>query len=154
MTSVAAPLASDLAPAGHPRAGLRRLFKLALRDLRGNLHGFWVFLACLALGVAAIASVGTIADAVRGGLDAQGRVLLGGDLAMSRMHVRASGEERQLARRARQRLGDRLAARHGPQARRLRARQRARRDQGGGCGLSPDRHAHDGDGRGCAAPPR
>ena len=71
-----------------------RLFNLAIRDLRGNFRGFWVFLACLALGVAAIASVGTIADAVRGGLDAQGRVLLGGDVAVSRMHVRASAEER------------------------------------------------------------
>jgi putative ABC transport system permease protein len=75
-------------------AGWRRLASLALRDLRGNLGGFWVFLTCLALGVAAIASVGTIADAVRSGLDSQGRVLLGGDIAVSRMHVRASGEER------------------------------------------------------------
>ncbi|MFO1172410.1 MAG: FtsX-like permease family protein [Hyphomicrobiaceae bacterium] len=93
MTSVAAPL-SAIAQAAPPRARLRRLFNLAIRDLRGNFRGFWVFLACLALGVAAIASVGTIADAVRGGLDAQGRVLLGGDVAVSRMHVRASAEER------------------------------------------------------------
>ncbi len=81
--------------APRPGAGLPGLARLALRDLRGAIGGFWVFLACLALGVAAIASVGTIADAVRGGLDSQGRVLLGGDIAVSRMHVRASDAERQ-----------------------------------------------------------
>lgn len=76
------------------KAGLRRLSALALRDLRGHLGGFWVFLTCLALGVAAIVGVGTIADAVRSGLDSEGRVLLGGDVAVSRMHVRTKDEER------------------------------------------------------------
>ena len=32
-------------------------FKLALRELRSGVRGFGVFLACLALGVAAIAGV-------------------------------------------------------------------------------------------------
>jgi putative ABC transport system permease protein len=74
--------------------GFGRLGLLAVRDLRGNLRSFWVFLACLALGVAAIAGVGTVAEAVRNGLDSQGRVLLGGDLAVARVHIRASGDER------------------------------------------------------------
>ncbi|MEZ5925387.1 MAG: FtsX-like permease family protein, partial [Hyphomicrobiaceae bacterium] len=76
------------------RPGLGRLLRIAIQDLRGNLRSFSVFLACLALGVAAIAGVGTIADAVKSGLDTKGRVLLGGDLALSRMHVRASAPER------------------------------------------------------------
>jgi putative ABC transport system permease protein len=75
-------------------ASLGRLATLAVRDLRGNLRSFWVFLSCLALGVAAITGVGTIADAVRSGLDTQGRVLLGGDMAVARVHVRASATER------------------------------------------------------------
>ena len=33
---------------------------IARRELRGGLRGFRVFLACLALGVAAIAAVGTL----------------------------------------------------------------------------------------------
>lgn len=75
-------------------AKLARLGKLALRDLRGNLRSFWVFFACLALGVTTLTGVGTVADAVRASLDSNGRMLLGGDVAVSRMHLRASAEER------------------------------------------------------------
>ncbi len=75
-------------------AKLARLGKLALRDLRGNLRSFWVFLACLALGVTTLTGVGTVADAVRASLDSNGRMMLGGDVAVSRMHLRASPEER------------------------------------------------------------
>lgn len=75
-------------------AKLARLGKLALRDLRGNLRAFWVFLACLALGVTTLTGVGTVADAVRASLDSNGRMLLGGDVAVSRMHLRANTEER------------------------------------------------------------
>ena len=41
--------------------------RIARRELRGGLSGFWVFLACLALGVAAIAAVGND-DVVEGPL--------------------------------------------------------------------------------------
>ncbi len=75
-------------------AKFARLGKLALRDLRGNLRSFWVFLACLALGVTTLTGVGTVADAVRASLDSNGRMLLGGDVAVSRMHLRASPQER------------------------------------------------------------
>ena len=34
--------------------------RFALREMRGGLRGFRIFLACLALGVAAIAAVGTV----------------------------------------------------------------------------------------------
>lgn len=53
--------------------------RLARRDLRGGLRGFWVLLTCLALGVAAIAAVGSVRAAIQAGLTAQGAVLLGGD---------------------------------------------------------------------------
>ena len=57
--------------------------KLARRDLRGSLKGFRIFLACLILGVAAIAGVGTLSSSITTGLKANGQVILGGgpDLA-------------------------------------------------------------------------
>ena len=36
-------------------------FRYALRELRGGLRGFYVFIACIALGVMAIAGVGSVA---------------------------------------------------------------------------------------------
>ncbi|WP_116597397.1 ABC transporter permease [Primorskyibacter marinus] len=54
-------------------------FRLAARELRGGLRGFRVFLACLALGVAAIAAVGSVRAAIQAGLSEQGAVILGGD---------------------------------------------------------------------------
>lgn len=57
-------------------------FRLARRELRGGLRGFRIFLASLALGVAAIAAVGTVNHAVMGGLAADARVLLGGDVEL------------------------------------------------------------------------
>ena len=57
-------------------------WRLALRDLRGGLRGIRVVLACLALGVAAIAAVGSLRAAVDQGLADNGRALLGGDLSI------------------------------------------------------------------------
>lgn len=55
------------------------VIRLARRELRGGLHGFRVFLACLALGVAAIAGVGTVRSGIAAGLAEQGAAILGGD---------------------------------------------------------------------------
>jgi putative ABC transport system permease protein len=68
--------------------------RLALRELRGGFKGFRVFLACLALGVAAIAGVGSLADTVTAGLAAQGRSLLGGDVEVRLALREANDEER------------------------------------------------------------
>lgn len=57
-------------------------FRLALRELRGGLAGFRIFLACLALGVAAIAGVGSVRSAIEAGLEREGAALLGGDAAV------------------------------------------------------------------------
>ncbi len=53
--------------------------RFAARELRGGLRGFRVFLACLALGVAAIAAVGTVRAGIEAGLKRDGAALLGGD---------------------------------------------------------------------------
>ncbi len=61
---------------------MRLAWRLALRDLRGGLRGIRVVLACLALGVAAIAAVGSLRAAVDQGLAENGQTLLGGDLSI------------------------------------------------------------------------
>lgn len=58
---------------------LRIASRFAARELRGGLRGFRVFLACLALGVAAIAAVGTVRAGIEAGLKRDGAALLGGD---------------------------------------------------------------------------
>lgn len=60
-------------------ANLTLLF--ARRELRSGVAGFRIFLACLALGVAALAAAGSTADAFRNGLASQARSILGGDLS-------------------------------------------------------------------------
>jgi putative ABC transport system permease protein len=69
------------------------VLRLALRDLRGGLSGFWIFLACIALGVTAITGVGSVADSLADGLAVQGRTILGGDVAFSRVATPLSSEE-------------------------------------------------------------
>lgn len=69
-------------------------FRIARRELRGGLRGFRVFLACLALGVAAIAAVGSIASSVIAGLEEDGAILLGGDAALRMTHRDISAQER------------------------------------------------------------
>lgn len=81
---------------------MRLAWALARRELRGGLAGFRVFLACLALGVAAIAGVGTVRAAIEQGLADQGAVLLGGDAQMEYTYRFATPEERDwMAARAR-----------------------------------------------------
>ncbi len=58
-------------------------FRFALRELRGGLRGFYVFIGCIALGVMAIAGIGSISDSLTGGLAREGRSILGGDVALS-----------------------------------------------------------------------
>ncbi len=61
---------------------MRLAWRLALRDLRGGLRGMRVVLACLALGVAAIASVGSLRQSIDRGLAENGARLLGGDISI------------------------------------------------------------------------
>ncbi len=68
--------------------------RLALRDFRGGLSGFFIFLACLALGVAAITGVGAIAHALADGLAQKGRIILGGDISFELVQREATEQER------------------------------------------------------------
>jgi putative ABC transport system permease protein len=69
-------------------------YTIARRELRGGLRGFRVFLACLALGVAAIAAVGTLRTGIQQGLSDQGAVILGGDAEMRFTYRPADAHER------------------------------------------------------------
>jgi putative ABC transport system permease protein len=68
--------------------------RIARRELRGGLQGFRIFLLCLALGVAAIAAVGTLRTAIQSGLEDQGAILLGGDAQMEFTYRYADDTER------------------------------------------------------------
>ncbi|MEA2920585.1 MAG: putative transport system permease protein [Bradyrhizobium sp.] len=74
-----------------PAASLALRF--AFRELRGGLRGFYVFVACIALGVMAIAGVGSVAASLGEGLAREGRTLLGGDAAFSLIQREAKPEE-------------------------------------------------------------
>ncbi|KIT16486.1 ABC transporter permease [Jannaschia aquimarina] len=70
--------------------------RIAVRELRGGLAGFRIFLACLALGVAAIAAVGSVRVSITEGLEREGRNILGGDAEVEIAYRFASEEERAL----------------------------------------------------------
>ncbi len=67
--------------------------RIALRELRGGLSGFRIFLLCLALGVAAIAAVGSVRTAIQSGLEREASALLGGDAEMRFTYRHADEDE-------------------------------------------------------------
>ena len=68
--------------------------RFAARELRSGVKGFRIFLACLALGVAAIAAAGSTAEAFRQGLATQARDILGGDISVSVSQRKWTANER------------------------------------------------------------
>lgn len=62
---------------------LKLAARLARRELRAGLRGFGIFLACLALGVAAVAGVRSLSAAYAAGVAEDAAALLGGDLEAS-----------------------------------------------------------------------
>jgi putative ABC transport system permease protein len=77
-----------------PRRHRFTALRFAWRELRGGLRGFAVFIACIALGVMAIAGVGSVAASLTDGIGSAGQIILGGDLAFSLIQRRASDAER------------------------------------------------------------
>jgi putative ABC transport system permease protein len=67
--------------------------RYAVRELRSGLKGFYVFIACIALGVMAISGVGSVAASLSDGLAREGRTLLGGDLSFSLIQREARPDE-------------------------------------------------------------
>ena len=74
--------------------------RFAARELRQGVRGFGIFLGCLALGVAAIAGVLSTATSIVTGLRADGREVLGGDLAIRAIYRELTHGERADVERA------------------------------------------------------
>ena len=67
---------------------------IALKEMRVGVSGFRIFIACLALGVAAIAGVGSLSEGITGGIEKDARRLLGGDVAFRLLHRPATDPQR------------------------------------------------------------
>lgn len=67
--------------------------RFSLRELRGGLRGFRLFVACLGLGVAVIAGIGTLGASIVAGLERDGRSLLGGDIEFRLIHRPTTPQE-------------------------------------------------------------
>ncbi|GAB2186690.1 ABC transporter permease [Roseibium sp. LAB1] len=78
-------------PASHQTFRLAARF--AFRELRGGLKGFYIFIACIALGVAAIAGVTSVSRALTEGISREGQAILGGDLDFSLIHREADADQ-------------------------------------------------------------
>ena len=75
--------------------GFALALRLALRDLRGGLGGFQIFLACIALGVTAIVGVGSVSRSLSDGLARESGRILGGDVSFALIHRELNEAERQ-----------------------------------------------------------
>jgi putative ABC transport system permease protein len=73
--------------------GWRLSLRYAFREMRGGLTGFAVFIACIALGVGAIAAVGSVTRALVAEITEEGQAILGGDVAFRINHRRANADE-------------------------------------------------------------
>jgi putative ABC transport system permease protein len=67
--------------------------RLATREMRGGLKGFYIFLACIALGTAAIAGVNSVSSAITQAIASQGQSLLAGDVRFEFNNRFATPEE-------------------------------------------------------------
>ena len=69
-------------------------FRLAVREMRGGLRGFYIFMLCILLGTAAIAGVNSVGRSMTSAIDAQGREILAGDIRFGLKNREATTEER------------------------------------------------------------
>jgi putative ABC transport system permease protein len=68
-------------------------FRLAIREMRGGLGGFYIFILCILLGTAAIAGVNSVARSMNDAIGSQGRDILAGDIRFSLKQREATAEE-------------------------------------------------------------
>lgn len=74
--------------------GIALAMRFALREMRSGLSGFMIFLVCIALGVAAIGGVNSVASSITASVANQGQALLGGDLRFELNQREARPDER------------------------------------------------------------
>ncbi len=69
-----------ISPPARPSGTLKLAWRFALREMRGGVRGFVIFLLCLTLGVASIAAVNSVSEMMTSGIEREGRTILGGDM--------------------------------------------------------------------------
>ncbi|MEE2955365.1 MAG: FtsX-like permease family protein [Pseudomonadota bacterium] len=60
--------------------------RLAMRDIRGGLGAYKIFIASVILGVASISGIGSLSESILAGIAADGRKILGGDISIRVSH--------------------------------------------------------------------
>ena len=73
---------------------MRTALSLALRDLRGGLSGLGLLWICLAVAIAGLSSVTSLASSIDRAIAANGRQMLGGDLMLSVAQREATADEK------------------------------------------------------------
>ncbi len=79
--------------------GWTQIWAIARRDLNGRFRGLRLLVICLFLGVATLATIGSLTSAITTELSSRGQVILGGDIEIA-MSQRMASEEEQAAFRA------------------------------------------------------
>ena len=74
----------------HVRIALR----LARSEIRGGFRGFYIFLACIALGTGAIAAVNSVSQAVTSSIATEGQSILAGDVRFELRNREVTSDER------------------------------------------------------------
>ena len=67
--------------------------KIALREIRGGVKGFRIFIICLALGSMALAAISSTKQSINVGLDQKAVEILGGDVSVNFTYRFASKNE-------------------------------------------------------------
>lgn len=67
--------------------------RIALRELRGGLNGFYIFLACIALGTGAIAAVNSVSSTITSSIVSEGQSLLAADVRFELNNRTATDQE-------------------------------------------------------------
>lgn len=93
--SAIAERATGVADRAPSRPGFALALRFALREMRGGLSGFMIFLVCIALGVAAIGGVNSVASSITTSVANQGQALLGGDVRFELNQREARNDERE-----------------------------------------------------------
>lgn len=71
---------------------------IGLKDMRGDLRRFGLLVVCLAVGTALIAGVSSVGTSIRGAVDENAALIMGGDIELSRTDRAATGEELDMMR--------------------------------------------------------
>ena len=73
--------------------GWRASWQIARRDLHAGFRGLRLLLVCLFLGVATLATIGSLTASITAELSARGQALLGGDVEVAMTQRQASAAE-------------------------------------------------------------